>query len=125
MEDEPGIYEDLLAAVEAATRSGNATWLQMAGSPGYINCYIGMECIAFLVYVDADEIGSPFEEVDAVEATFRNIKLLYIQPSVTAPGLIELLRLAKEDTDSFRKHQRQSRGAAQNILLAMASGNTS
>ena len=120
MDDLPQLGEELLIALNRLTQAGTAIWLQGAGSPGHIYCYIGEERVDFVVYVDADVIGSPSGDVAAVSAVFRNIRTLFVQPEVTAPRLLELLRSATENGELFRRLQKKFLFRAASHLRGMA-----
>lgn len=120
MQELPDLGKELLNTLDKLTQSRAAIWLQGADSPGYIYCYVADERIDFLVYVDADVIGSPVGEVAAVTVNFRNIQRMFIQPSTTAPRLLALLRSAQEDHELFRTLQRKCLVNAVSRLRSMA-----
>ena len=108
---------NLLQLLQRLTTAGKAIWIR-GPEPGFVFCFVGDERLTFSILGPGndDNYISPEGDVHGVCARWRHRDLLFVQPAVTHPELMSLLRAATLDESRLAALNRQVNTAAFHAL---------
>lgn len=114
-----GRFDPFVPMLRELTNSGKIVWAQSEREPGYVRCMLGEEYIVFHVLDPKGKLSAPDADVQAIFSDCRNVRYFWMPADNGWAELLELLRQAPVNHETYVSFWRATVDMPMQILKEM------